>query len=131
MVPKLYVALYQPRYGNYQHWALYIENGEEHLVFEVIGQHGTFERNMIVADPKRSRSFRRLVFVAVLDQEDIERVKTATENVSVDNETVEWDCQDYVLEVLDNLEEEFVLDENDEDYIDARKFLREKRGANV
>jgi hypothetical protein len=49
----------------------------------------------------------------------------------VDNETTEWDCQDYVLEILDNLEEEFVLDSDDEDYIDARQTLKDKRGAIV
>lgn len=43
----------------------------------------------------------------------------------------EWDCQDYVLEILDNLEEEFVLDRDDEDYIEARQILMDKRGAIV
>lgn len=56
-------------------------------------------------------------------------MKQAAETVPVDNETVEWDCQDYVLDILDNLEEEFILDCDDEDYRAAREILREKRGA--
>lgn len=60
---------------------------------------------------------------------DVKTVKRTAETVSVDNETVEWDCQDYVLDILDNLEDEFILDRDDEDYRDAREILREKRGA--
>ena len=37
-------------------------------------------------------------------------------NRAVDNTTVEWNCQDYVLEPLEELCEECVLDEDDEDY---------------
>lgn len=67
----------------------------------------------------------------MLLQSDPERVRNAAQSVPVDNETTEWDCQDYVLEILDNLEEEFVLDSDDEDYIDARQTLKDKRGAIV
>lgn len=131
MAPKLYVVFYLPRYGNYQHWALYIENGKQHLIFEVVGQHPTFKRNIVIADPKRSKSFLQQLFVAVIHDSDIETVEIAAQSVPVDNETVEWDCQDYVLEVLDKLVEEFVLDANDEEYIDAREILKERRGAIV
>ena len=129
MSPKLFVAFYRPRYGNYQHWALYIENGEDHLILEVVGQHPTFKRNTVVADPKKSRSFRELLFIAVLREGDVARVESAAQSVTVDNETIEWDCQDYVLEVLDELEAEYVLDADEEEYIDAREILRERRGA--
>lgn len=129
MTPKLFVAFYRPRYGNYQHWALYIESGQEHFIFEVIGQHPIFKRNVVMADPKRSRSLRQLLFVAMICDDDIERVKSAAQDVSVDNQTAEWDCQDYVLDILDKLEEDFVLDADDEEYIDAREMLKERRGA--
>jgi hypothetical protein len=37
--PKLHVVFYRPRYGNYQHWALYLQTGTEHVIFEVTGSH--------------------------------------------------------------------------------------------
>lgn len=52
-------------------------------------------------------------------------------SIPVDNETSEWDCQDYVLEILDRLQEDYVLDEDDEDYQEARKELWSKRGPIV
>lgn len=39
---------------------------------------------------------------------------------------MEWDCQDYVLEILDELKDELILDEDDEDYLAARTILKEK-----
>ncbi|GLA10251.1 hypothetical protein AnigIFM60653_002129 [Aspergillus niger] len=61
--------------------------------------------------------------------DDIADVKEAAKQVQVDNDTVDWDCQDYVLELLDKLEEEFIVEEDDEDHREARKELKKRRGA--
>ncbi|PYH92378.1 hypothetical protein BO71DRAFT_26457 [Aspergillus ellipticus CBS 707.79] len=127
--PKLYVAFYRPRYGNYQHWALYIDDDKESIIFEVTGQHPNFQRNVVYARPDASRSYVSNVYVATLRDDDIADVKEAARQVRVDNDTVDWDCQDYVLELLDKLEDEFILEENDEDYREARKELKKRRGA--
>ena len=39
----------------------------------------------------------------------------------VDNETTEWNYQDYVIEAIDMLYNECVIDEDDEDYKKGRK----------
>lgn len=129
MSARLFVVFYLPRYGNFQHWALYVQNGQEHLIIEVVGEHPEFERNIMTENPEQSDTFLHKVFVAVLVQADIPRVKKAAQEVRVDNETVEWDCQDYVLEILDNLVDNFVLNEDDEEYVEARGILKEKRAA--
>lgn len=36
----------------------------------------------------------------MIHENDIERVKNAAQSMPIDNETTEWDCQDYVLEIL-------------------------------
>lgn len=69
--------------------------------------------------------------MAVISKTDIETVKQVAQTVPVDNETVEWDCQEYVPDMLDRLEDEFVLDRDDEDYQDARETLGDRRGAMV
>ena len=43
------------------------------------------------------------------------------DEVEVDNETVHWNCQDYVIEAIDHLREECIIDEDDEDYERGRK----------
>ena len=127
--PKLYVAFFRPQYGNYQHWGLFLDDDEEQLMFEVLGEHPNFERNVEKQPPEQLEGFLRRVYVAVISKTDIETVKQVAQTVPVDNETVEWDCQEYVLDMLDRLEDECVLDRDDEDYQDARETLRERRGA--
>lgn len=131
MSPKLFVVFYQPRYGNFLHWALHIEKGQEHHIFQVDGEHPQFKRNTLMENPKESSTFLRQFFIAVLGENDVERVKSAAQSVLVDNETVEWDCQDYVLEILDKLQEDSILDKDDEDYMDVREILMEERGGIV
>ncbi|KMP10246.1 hypothetical protein CIRG_09927 [Coccidioides immitis RMSCC 2394] len=127
--PKLYVVFYRPRYGNFQHWALYLDADDQEVIFEVVGSHPNFRPNVVNSRPERSKNFIGKVLVAVLDKDDIRRVHEIVENVKVYNDTVEWDCQEYVLDILDSLEAEFIVEEDDEDYREARKELKEKRGA--
>lgn len=129
--PRLYVAFFRPQYGNYQHLGLCLGDDEEQLIFEVSGEHPNFERNIEKQPPEQLEGFLRREYVAVISKTDIETVKQVAQTVPVDNETVEWDCQEYVLDRLDRLEDEFVLDRDDEDYQDARETLRERRGAMV
>lgn len=74
-----------------------------------------------------SKSFQRQVFVDDLRETDIEFVENAAREVPI-GEAVEWDCQEYVLDVLDRLVEDLVLDEDDEDYKYAREDLEKQRG---
>jgi len=83
----------------------------------------------VKARSENSKSYLGKTFVAVLSDDSGQDVKVTAERVPVDNETVEWDCQDYyVLEILNKLENEFVLDADDEDYRNAKKDFKRKRG---
>lgn len=48
------------------------------------------------------------------------------EIAEIDNETTEWNCQDYVLEALDMLYDECVIDEDDKNYKKGTKKAKEK-----
>lgn len=125
---RLYVVFYRPRYGNYQHWALYLE-GTEHTIFEVTGSHPNFEKKEVKANPSNSGSYLSKLYVGTISETDIVTVRQCVAAVEVDNATTEWDCQEYVIDILDKLEAELVLDEDDEEYKNAREDLKEKRGA--
>jgi len=129
--PQLWVAFYRPRYGNYQHWALYLQDGNDHTLYEVTGSHPNFQKNQVKAKPQSSSSYRNKLFVASLSKSDISLVAKAARDVKVDNSTTEWDSQEYVIDIIESLKDELVLDEDDEDYKKARKELRKRRGAIV
>lgn len=115
--PELYVALFRRRYGDYQHWGLYIDNDPENLVFEVTGEHPSFECHIETCPlPGANGRLLPLAVCRCLSNNNIDTVNRVAATVMVYNETVEWDCQEYVLDMLDALEEECVLDRDDEDY---------------
>ncbi|KAL4902354.1 hypothetical protein BDW74DRAFT_180859 [Aspergillus multicolor] len=78
-------------------------NSKSSLIFEVTGEHPSFARNEINDAPESDADFLNKLFVGVVGDDDVQRVTDALESVTVDNEAVEWDFQDYVLEILDRL----------------------------
>ena len=50
------------------------------------------------------------------------------QQVPIRNDLPGWTCQDYVLEVLDMLEEEWWLDANNQEYLDVKKKLKAMKG---
>ena len=123
---KLYIAMYRPTEGNYEHWALYLDNDGISTVFEVIGEHGTFEANTLSVKPESSRRHKRSILVGTINKQDVPNLFKVMENAKIDNETIEWNCQDYVLEALAELYEECVIDEDDRDYERGTKQAKEK-----
>ncbi|KAI9802928.1 MAG: hypothetical protein M1825_002159 [Sarcosagium campestre] len=107
--------------GNYLHGALYLENGDEKSIYEVTGEHPDFRKNVMQADPAASRRHVRNILVATIETRDIQELVETIDKVHVDNETVEWNCQDYVLETLEALLDECIIDEDDEDCCEGRK----------
>ena len=122
---KLYIAMYSPIDGNYGHWALYLENDGESIIFEVVGEHGTFRANSLAVNPENSNRHIRNIPVGTVNKQDIPDLVKVMENMKIDNETTEWNCQDYVLEALESLYEECIIDEDDKDYKKGTKEAKE------
>lgn len=127
-MPTLYIAIYRARHGNYKHWALYLDDGNDSTIFQVNGQHPTFQKSSTKSTPTRSSSHLTNILVASVRKADVPEVGNAFEDTNVDNDTVEWTCQDFVLEILDKLREDEVIDEDDGDYNIGREEAMEYFG---
>jgi hypothetical protein len=127
-MPNLYVAMYRPTSGNYEHWALYLIAGERHLLFQVKGQTPNFQKDASTGIPTNSRRHRRNIFLDTITVNDVAAFVRLFGAAEVDNDTSEWDCQDFVMELLEALEEEGVLDPDDEDYKANKELLKEYYG---
>lgn len=117
----LYIAVYQPRHGNYKHWALCLEYNKNYTIFELKGEHPDFFKNKISAKPTGSQSHIANILVGSIRDHEVDEVSRAFEKARVDNVTLEWTCQDFVLEILETLRDQLVIDEDDEDYETGRK----------
>lgn len=128
MHPHLAVAFYRPRYGNFQHWALHLHTPAEDLVFEVDGEHPAFQKATSHGRPCHADGFIESLFVCEIGEPDIPTVKALIAQAIVDNETLEWDCQEYVLDILEACENEGILDDTNEDYLEVKQMLKDRRG---
>ncbi|KAI9779900.1 MAG: hypothetical protein M1816_003309 [Peltula sp. TS41687] len=117
MDAELYIAMYEPVEGNYEHWALVLEHDAVTTIFQVIGQSPEFKSSVLQGiNPKGTNRHRRNILVGTIDKEDVQKLPDLVKKVAVDNETSHWTCQDYVTDVLDLLREEGFIDEYDEHY---------------
>lgn len=118
--PKLHVVLYRPCYGNFQHWALYLDADDQDVIFKVIGSHPDFRPNVMHSRPEYPKNFVGKVCVAIL-------AKTIFKEYTLSSVRPLWIMT--LLDILDKLQDEFILEEDDEEYRVARKEMKENRGA--
>ncbi|KAL9087186.1 MAG: hypothetical protein Q9159_003753 [Coniocarpon cinnabarinum] len=123
---NLYIAIYRPHYGNFEHWGLCMEHDGEFTTFEVEGQHPEFVKNTHQGDPSNDERHLESIFVACIRKSDASSVKQAFDDANVDNETTEWNCQDFVLEMLAVLRDVEIVDEDDEEYETGRQEALDK-----
>ena len=111
---KLFVCIDNPVEGNYFHWSFYVHDAtasgcSQHQVFDVRGevdwiagrQH--YQTAVSTRDPAESSAHKTNILVGRLDREQLPTLIKAIKTVEADNETANWDCQDYVIEILDAL----------------------------
>ena len=125
-MPKLYVAMYRPLTGNYEHWALYVD--VVHEIYEVTGESPHFKRNVVSGNPTSSGRHKRSILIADINTDDMADFQKAVDAIKPDNSTIHWNCQDYVIEVLEKLEEEFIVDGDERAYKRAKNQVKSHHG---
>ncbi|PGH02731.1 hypothetical protein GX51_04465 [Blastomyces parvus] len=88
------------------------------------GSTGTAEvRLKLMCGPHQTH----LCAVAQIDEAKIETVKNIAWDTPVRNETADYSCQDFVLNVLNSLEDEGMIDAEDGDYQKNKNIIKAKR----
>ncbi|TKA66905.1 hypothetical protein B0A55_11661, partial [Friedmanniomyces simplex] len=124
-MPKIYIAVYTPRQGNHYHWAIYVKCKPPRII-EITGSHPEFKFNTVETKPENTTPHKESIEIGDINDSDMPEFYSIMRRVEIDNDTVDWNCQDYVLEALDELTEECVLDEDDETYKKGRRRAKNK-----
>lgn len=81
--------------------------------------------------PENSSHYVDKIFVDYIRRGNVKIIRTELQRAFVDNDPVEWVCQDYVLDLLDISEEYFIADSEYDQYRYARDELVDKRGQSI
>lgn len=143
---KLYVAFYRPLpgTGNYQHWALYLaapeDAPEENTLIHVLEAHPTFKASIETGVSVSARAFSPRIFLSQkllcdVQPGDVQQLRDIAKEAKVDNETLDWTCQDYAVEILEALEEACIVgfdgEDYDQEYAEKKGEVMEKFGAMI
>ncbi|PKX97317.1 uncharacterized protein P174DRAFT_501913 [Aspergillus novofumigatus IBT 16806] len=124
---KVYVAISDDG-GVYKHWALFIdEPGADETWLNARGSDGRFRYETEKRDVRRDESPVELVYLCDVDVAKANMIRDVARKIPVHNEISGWNCQDYVLDLLDELEERKVIDSEDEVYRRQRTYIAEKQ----
>ena len=125
---SIYVAIHDDG-GVYKHWGIFIDEPQEaeKLLLHVKGSDGRFRYEPEMKDARRSRSLVELVYLCDVDVAKTSSIKTVASKVPVHNEIRGWNCQDYVLDLLDALEDGAIVNNQDAGYKKQKNLVRGKQ----
>ncbi|KAJ5928124.1 hypothetical protein N7466_007080 [Penicillium verhagenii] len=111
-------------------WSLFIETEKntDKTIIQVLGtRHKYFRVIRTPSNPRVSTDLIDLLPLCRIDTSKIEMVKYIADSTHIGNEVVDWSCQDYVLGVLNDLEDAGIINGNDKDYIRNKEVVKSKR----
>lgn len=125
---ELYVAIYNDG-GVYKHWSLFIEGPTdlEKTILHIMGSSTRYRFEMRNSNARDSATLFELVYLCHVDNSKISAIKDAARNMVIHNEAPGYNCQDYILELLDELEEKKIVDRSNASYKRNRQKVEGKQ----
>lgn len=124
----LHVAIYNDG-GVYKHWSLFI-NGPtdaEQTILHIIGSSTRYRFQMRNSDSRKSASLSELIYLCDVSASKIDVIKEAAEKAPIHNQYPGYNCQDYVLELLDDLEAKRIIDGKEANYKKKKEVVKSKQ----
>ncbi|OJD09895.1 hypothetical protein ACJ73_10032 [Blastomyces percursus] len=124
----LYVAIFDDG-GVYKHRSLFIDGSTdaEKTILHVMGSSTRYRFDMRNSNAHKSATLSEMVHLCDVDKFKIGAIKDAAKNVVIHNEYSGYNCQDYVLDLLDDLEEKDIIDKNEVNYRHNKEAVRGKQ----
>jgi len=122
---SIYTAIYDET-GIFKHWSLFLDGTTDvdKTELQVMGSDGRFWFEEKNANPRDAQDLLELVYLCELDADQLGSIKDIAKRVPVRNEIAGWNCQDFVLDLLDALEDDGVIDAGNEAYVKRKENLR-------
>lgn len=92
----------------YKHWALFVNNEAQPLMFHAQGSEGRFRFEERNADPQKSNSNPEIIKICDIHEGNVPYLRSYARKQPL-NRGHGWNCQDYVLELIETAEEEEII----------------------
>lgn len=124
----IYVAIFNEgvNQGIYKHWAIFID-GPTKTILNALGSSTRYYFDMSTTDPRGSEDLIDLIHMWDVPVSAMESIRMAAENAPIHNEYPGYNCQDYVLELLDDLEGKGIIDGKDVGYKEKKAELSKRQ----
>ncbi|KAJ5533193.1 hypothetical protein N7494_009745 [Penicillium frequentans] len=112
--------------GVFKHWGLFIdeENQNNKTVLQVKGSDGHFRYEPETKDIRKSPDLLELIYICNVDVTKANDIQKIASEAAVLNDIQGWNCQDYVLDLMELLEEKKVLNGGDGAYRMRMDYVR-------
>lgn len=124
----LHVAIYKDG-GIYKHWSLFVEGptDEEKIILHIMGSSTRYWFEMRKSNARASSTIAELVTLCDVPVSKIGAIKEAARTAPIHNESPGYNCQDFVLDLLRDLEAKKIVDSKDMEYMKKKEILIEKQ----
>ncbi|KAJ5163765.1 uncharacterized protein N7500_005595 [Penicillium coprophilum] len=115
--------------GVYKHWGIFIDapRKDDKVLLQVAGSDGRFRYELETTDVRQSEKLVELLPLYDVDVAKIDSIESVASQVTVHNEIRGWNCQDYVLDLLEALEKEGIVNSKDASYKKQKSLLHGKQ----
>ncbi|PGH28642.1 hypothetical protein GX50_08619 [[Emmonsia] crescens] len=124
----LNVAIYNDS-GIYKHWLFFIDGPTEaeKFIFQAMGTSGRYRFEMENLDAHKLLNLSEMVHLCDVHTSEISAITDVAKAAVIHNEYPGYNCQDYVLELLDDLEEKNIIDGNNANYKKSKEAVKGKQ----
>ncbi|QKX55091.1 uncharacterized protein TRUGW13939_02183 [Talaromyces rugulosus] len=125
---SLYVAIYNDE-GVYKHWAFFIDGptDTQKNVLNIMSSSTQYRFERRHGNEHESEILSKIVYICEMEESKIKTTVKIAKTAVIHNEYPGYNCQDYVLEMLDTLEENGVIDGSDENYKKKKEIVKSKQ----
>lgn len=124
----IHVAIYNDG-GVYKHWSLFV-NGPtdaEQTVLHIMGSSTNYRFEMRASDARKSATLSELIYLCDVPIAKVTSIKEAARQAPIHNEYPGYNCQDYVLDLLDDLEGKRIINGNDANYKKKKEVVKSRQ----
>lgn len=124
----LYVAISEGE-GVFKHWALFIDGptNQERIVLQVEGSSTRFRFERKISNARTSSELLELIPLCDVPTANIAAIDHAAGEAPIHNEHPGYNCQDYVLELLDEIEARGLVDGGNMEYKKQKAHVNSKQ----